>query len=168
MQEEWKVLEENKNIEISSFGNVRRNGQKVTPYADPEGYLRCSIGGKTERVHRLVAKYFIPNPNNYNMVDHIDQDKTNNKVNNLRWTTPSENGKNAVYSKPRYEPIIGINVTTNEIKEFQTQAEAGRYIGVNDPIHGGEVNKVLHGKRKTTHGWTFFFKSEYKEGQYEN
>ena len=45
-------------------------------------------------IHRLVAEVYIPNPDNKPIVDHIDTDKTNNDVNNLRWVTQEENMRN--------------------------------------------------------------------------
>ena len=54
---------------------------------------------KTFRLHRLVALNFIPNPNNLPEVDHIDRNKQNNDLSNLRWVTPAENCENAGISK---------------------------------------------------------------------
>jgi hypothetical protein len=72
------------------------------------GYKKLSlnINGKIKQVyiHRLVAKHFIPNPNNYKYVDHIDRDKTNNHCSNLRWVTASENTRNTA-GEPRYSKI---------------------------------------------------------------
>ncbi|GAH08158.1 unnamed protein product [marine sediment metagenome] len=49
---------------------------------------------KLINIHRLVAKAFIPNPGNKELVDHIDRNKQNNNSNNLRWATPKENSNN--------------------------------------------------------------------------
>jgi hypothetical protein len=56
---------------------------------------------KSSYVHRLVAKHFVPNPNNYKYVDHIDRNKDNNHYTNLRWVTASENTKN-IAGQSRY------------------------------------------------------------------
>ena len=55
----------------------------------------CKYGKKkTFKVHRLVAIHYIPNPENKPQVDHIDRDKSNNHVSNLRWATNTENQQN--------------------------------------------------------------------------
>ena len=61
------------------------------------GYLQVSFNLDkiyTHKIHRLVALHYIPNPNNYPQVDHIDRDKTNNDVSNLRWVDNSMNALN--------------------------------------------------------------------------
>jgi hypothetical protein len=63
-----------------------------------EGYLKINLckDGKAKHflVHRLVAKHYIPNPHNYEQVDHIDRDKSNNHLYNLRWVNQSMNQQN--------------------------------------------------------------------------
>lgn len=59
------------------------------------GYLRVKIYNQKYFVHRLIAKTFIPNPENYPVVMHLDNDKTNNKLSNLRWGTYSQNTQQA-------------------------------------------------------------------------
>lgn len=71
----------------------------VKPKIDRAGYLRVTMqkdGKKFERrVHRLVAMYFIPNPNNLPQVNHIDGNKSNADITNLEWVTPKENSEHA-------------------------------------------------------------------------
>ena len=59
------------------------------------GYMRVTINGKDEYLHRLVAKYFVPNSNGYLEVNHIDGNKENNCADNLEWCTRSQNNKHA-------------------------------------------------------------------------
>ena len=63
------------------------------------GYYCYTIEKHNKTVHRLLAEHFIENPDNKAFVDHIDQNKTNNKLNNLRWATDSENGQNRTFQK---------------------------------------------------------------------
>jgi len=89
---------------VSDTGALMNSRGKVLKLrADKDGYLRTNLykevdGVKqvnTVRVHRLVAQTFIPNSENYPVVDHIDRDTTNNHVSNLRWATISENTLNS-------------------------------------------------------------------------
>lgn len=60
----------------------------------PTGYMRLSIFGKVRNAHRLVAECFIPNPEGKPTVDHINRIREDNRVENLRWATASEQAKN--------------------------------------------------------------------------
>ena len=60
------------------------------------GYRRVNIHGKDKYVHRFVAECFIPNPNGYPVINHIDGVKTNNHVSNLEWCTLADNVRHAV------------------------------------------------------------------------
>lgn len=112
--EEWKDIKgyEGK-YQVSNLGRVKslkrlatnnhwikekilnESGKKKTR----DGYLMVSLAGKTFRVNRLVAETFIPNPLNKLSVNHIDGDKTNNRVDNLEWVTLSENMRHAYKNK---------------------------------------------------------------------
>lgn len=56
-------------------------------------YLRYDIGTKCKLVHRLVAEAFVPNPNSYPIINHIDENPANNEANNLEWCTYKYNAK---------------------------------------------------------------------------
>lgn len=115
--EEWRIIDGTLGyFAVSDYGRVSSLSHRVsggnnnswmtkprilTPRPNRGGYLRVrltSLHGvdKTELVHRLVAKAFIPNPNNYAYVDHIDGNRTNNVAHNLRWCTRSMNMLNPV------------------------------------------------------------------------
>jgi len=76
---------------ISTNGIIKccRTGKSISQHCNAYGYKTVNIrnpqGWKTERVHRLVAESFIKNPNDYLEVDHIDRNKHNNNIENLRW-----------------------------------------------------------------------------------
>lgn len=83
---------------ITENGEIinNRNSKRVKPQPNGKGYLRVSIGGKLQFVHRLVAEKYIPNPENKPQVNHKDGNKLNNSVDNLEWVSNMENRQHAV------------------------------------------------------------------------
>lgn len=99
MQEEWRVIEEAPNYEVSNLGKVRNKklNKPVRPFTNNAGYHQVVIRSNKKNlyrlVHRLVAIAFIPNPNNYSEINHKDFDKDNNTVENLEWVSHTMNMK---------------------------------------------------------------------------
>jgi hypothetical protein len=98
------------NYQISKCGSVRRKDTKIikSVYIG-NGYPTLSINKKTEYVHRLLCLTFIPNTYNKPLVDHIDRNRSNNNLSNLRWATWEENMNNKINSD--------CNLTPEQIKE---------------------------------------------------
>lgn len=107
--EDWKIIEEYPNYMVSSEGKVKsierndgrgrhKKGKILSPRYNTRGYISVVLykNGKpqTFRVNRLVAQVFIPNPDNKPYVDHINGDRADNRVCNLRWVTHKENMNN--------------------------------------------------------------------------
>jgi hypothetical protein len=90
--EEYKLKPKGKYF-ISNKGNFYSSFTKKTikPQICKKGYLYVEIGRKKYKVHRLVAKYFIDNPNGYTQVNHKDCNKANNDVLNLEWCSNRQN-----------------------------------------------------------------------------
>lgn len=92
LQEQWIPIRGYENLyEVSSFGNVKsiKRGILLKPYTHKNGYRSVSLWYKNKKknklIHRLVAEAFLPNPNNMEEVNHKDENKANNRLDNLEW-----------------------------------------------------------------------------------
>lgn len=97
MTEIWKEI--GNGYFVSNLGNVRHGEKRLTiQYNAYPKYGYVNVNGRAYRVHKLVARAFIPNPNGYTEVNHIDCDKTNNRADNLEWISHKENIRHAAES----------------------------------------------------------------------
>ena len=110
----WKTITDYPNYEVSDAGEVRNviTGKVRKAGLNGRGYPQVKLpGGKTMTIHRLVASHYIENSENKPMVDHIDRDKTNNHVSNLRWANQSENMQNTDYHVRKTDGTNHIRIT---------------------------------------------------------
>lgn len=96
----WKDLPEYAGLyQVSSKGRIKRDNHLIKPVIQKTGYLcisLCKNGvSKTYRVHKLIAKVFIPNPNNYQSINHKNGNKQDNRIENLEWCTQAYNNWHA-------------------------------------------------------------------------
>ena len=177
MQEEWKsLISYNNLVEVSNFGNVRKLGKKtlLKPKLDKSGYLYVHIRisnlgiNKMAKIHRLVAEAFIPNPNKYPIINHKNEIKTDNRVENLEWCTYKYNVNygtglkrrafNSRNQKHRSCPILQYSINGEFIQEFPSFKEVQRYLG--KPY--SNVWNVCNRKKESAYGYKWSYK--YIEG----
>lgn len=111
--EEYRTVENFPLYEVSSMGNVRNKKTHTVLKGGPcQGYIYVTLvndsGRKSFRVHRLVAMAFIDNPLNKPIVDHKNNNRSDNRVENLRWVTSAENGVNTKMYKNNTSGYKGI------------------------------------------------------------
>jgi hypothetical protein len=109
--ERWKVIEGHDNYSVSTHGRVRNDKTKkiLKNRTHDMGYYTVYLHSDNLRVHRLVANAFIVNAMNKNCVDHIDNNRKNNHISNLRWSTNSENQMNKSKHSNNTSGVIGVN-----------------------------------------------------------
>ncbi|KAI5512118.1 His-Me finger endonucleases family [Trichomonas vaginalis G3] len=97
-EDRWEtcLLDEKYEIHCCESFEVRNKKTKrvLSEWEQNDGYARMRIGGKHYLKHVVIATHFIPNPNNLPFVDHINRIRNDNRLENLRWVTCSENNKN--------------------------------------------------------------------------
>lgn len=148
MQEEiWKDIVGYEGLyQVSNFGRIKsfhKNKEYIKALTlNDHGYSIVNLNKnkkqKTFKVHRLVSKAFIPNPNNYLIINHIDGNKINNNVDNLEWCTQSYNAshgwKNHL-NKGSSKKVLQYDLQGNLVGEFISSSDASRVLHIN----GGDI-----------------------------
>lgn len=178
-QEFWKDVAGYEEVyQISSLGRVRSKdhyvktgryngtrlapGKLLKPNKSSHGYLFIKTskkyGSKHLAIHRLVAQAFISNPNNYPDVNHKDEVKDNNRLENLEWCNHSYNAKYGTCQqrllKYKQKAVCMIDLKTNQVlKTFISMKVAAREIGVSSVC----ISCACRGKSHTAggYGWRY-------------
>lgn len=177
MIEVWREIEgTDGRYEVSNTGKIRSNNyknsdrvQELKPAKDKKGYLRTVITidgkAKTIKVHREIAKAFLPNPNNLPQVNHKDGNKENNHVTNLEWINNIDNAHHAIEhglfknsfkaikkaNDERKKPIIAtkddVSIMFDSINEASIELNLNRR----------HIQNVLKHDRKTCGGYSIVY-----------
>ena len=141
------------NYTIDEDGNVftKKRGRYMRPFANHSGYLGIYLSKNGKRkyffIHKLVAVAFVPNPNNYKEVNHIDEDKKNNKAENLEWCTREYNNNYGTKLSKVSKRVKCIETGV----VYPSFRAASRETGISAPA----ICWVCNGKRKTAGGYTW-------------
>ena len=175
MIEIWKDIEPYKNIyQVSNLGRIKSllyNKEKILKTrVQPRGYELVNLKGKTFKVHRLVAEAFVLNNNNYNEVNHKDENKLNNYANNLEWCNRKYNCNYGSLPKKvgnRFsKKIIMIDEESENkpIVVFPSAMEAERIM----KIDHSSIIKCCKGKVKQAGGFTWKYEKEVVSSEIRN
>lgn len=188
IRELWKDIKGYEGVyQVSTLGNIRRVNRwagnqcksvyvsdikNASTYIDSFGYVKVCLSykgvSKHYRVHRLVANAFIPNPDNLPQINHKDENKLNNCVNNLEWCTAKYNSNYGTrtlrISNRNLE--FGAKHSVQQyskdgmfIREWKSITEASNKLG----LHVSKISACCHGSRKSTGGFMWRFTNECKE-----
>lgn len=141
MEEVWREITDTNGLySVSNLGRVKGPRKIIKPYDNGRGYLQVKlcVNGlqKNVRVHQLVAKYFVGNPQNYIEINHKDEDKYNNRADNLEWCSRSYNVRYSnIYERAR---LLGLS------KRKPVTIQGVHYVSMTDAIKrlGVSYNKL--------------------------
>ena len=194
MKEIWKDIIGYEGLyQVSNFGRVKsldkimfvygcqkdpiqaiKKGKILTPRKNSDGYDKVSLTknkvAKEYFIHRLVAICFLDNPNNYEEVNHIDGNKTNNNVSNLEWCTHLQNMQHCYENNlrkkstthcglkygnnPNAKKVYQYDLNMNFIASWSSFSEAANFVGVDS----SNISRCCSGETKTCKG--FIWKTE--------
>lgn len=151
----YKVSDMGDVFSASRKGTKKGPGiHKLIPQKGGGGYLQVCLSKnsslKTFRVHRLVAEAFVENTHGYTEINHIDEDKSNCRADNLEWCTRKYNINYGNRTEKTATKVTMCSKDMVPIRTFKSISEAGRAIGISNASH---IGAVLNGKRKTAYGY---------------
>lgn len=200
MEEIWKDIPEyNGRYQASTLGRIRSTdktvlksngntefykGKILKPFTGTGGYLYVRVAKKAndfhpKKVHGLIALTFIPNPNNYPIINHKDETRTNNCVDNLEWCTHKYNvnyghcieksAKARINSPNLSKEINQYDLEGNYLRSFPSAAEAARFLGREVKVTACRIGQCCRGIFKTgnsSYGYLWKFATSENKGKH--
>ena len=144
---------------ITSCGKVwsYRNECFLKPIDNGTGYLQVILhkDGKVKNhyVHRLVAEAYLPNPENLPQINHRDENKTNNCLQNLEWCDHKYNINYGTRTEKTKKPILQYDLDGNFIREWSSATDVGKELQAN-------IWCCLRGRTKSAYGYKWKYKED--------
>lgn len=171
MMEEWRDITGYEGLyQVSSYGRVKslermvhrpqkgdylKKERLIKGWMKPDRHIAVELCGKVFYLHQLVAQAFIPNPNNHDVVHHLDHNPQNNMVDNLVWMSDEEHKKlhaeelGVQFSKKVYQYTLADEL----IKVWNSVIEAGRGLEINQ----GSISNCCNGRCNTYKGYKWSY-----------
>jgi hypothetical protein len=186
--ENWKIITNFPNYEVSDLGNIRVKETKyiMKAFTNEAGYLRISISNDLHKrkkfyIHRLVAIEFLPNPENKLTINHKNNIRNDNRLCNLEWSTMVEQNIYKYKTNNKFDKRTDIKAiwrldlnTLEKLEKYQSTTEAVKWIKQNNLTDSlNELNlrqsliNVSNGKNKSAYGYKWLYE-DYKINSFED
>ena len=154
-------IDENGNVKSLNYRGNTKTEHLLKPMKRGNGYLYVDLydfDGKhhKENTHRLVAETFIPNPNNYPCINHKDENKQNNNINNLEWCTRSYNINYGNRNNNLNKEVWQYDLKGNFIKKWKSTMEIQRSLGYKNQ----NISSACRGKSRTAYNYIWKYKGD--------
>ena len=165
MQEIWKDIKGYEGLyQVSNLGKIKnKDNMPLHLNTNTYGYKHVSLSkegkSKTVPVHKIVATAFIENRDNKPQINHRDGDKTNNKVENLEWTTQKLNNIHAIKTNLRKTRVVKMYDKNDKyICSFKNRMEIDKFF--NKKIDQSSITRCCNGKRKSAYNYKWRYEDE--------